>query len=63
METQKNLFQYIEDKGIKKSAICEATGINQNAMSRSSRCVRRLTVDEYGAICRFIGMPMDYFRD
>ncbi|WP_289637595.1 helix-turn-helix transcriptional regulator, partial [uncultured Adlercreutzia sp.] len=52
---------YIEENGLKQSAIAEKIGISKQAMSDSMRGVRRLTADEYMSICRVLGVSPDLF--
>lgn len=49
------LVGYIKRKGIKGSAICEATGITINVLYPCLQGRREFRADEYIAICQFTG--------
>lgn len=51
MVVQTRLAQYINDLGIKQSAISEKTGINRNIMSAILTNRRKMTADEFEKIC------------
>lgn len=61
MDIQSRLVEYINAKGIKQSAICSATGIEPTAFSKSMKLDRKLTIDEFGKVCKFLNVPMDSF--
>ena len=50
-----NLMNYIREKGIKGSAILNATGITQGVLYPCMQGRRDLRADEFLAICRFTG--------
>lgn len=62
MKVQTALVERIKEKGIKQTAIAEATGLGPTAVSRTMSLQRRLTLDEFSAICEFLGVSMDEFR-
>lgn len=51
----KNLVNFINRKGIKGSAIIEATGITRNVLYPCLQGRRELRADEFMAICIFAG--------
>lgn len=61
---QENLTRYIKERGYKQCVVREAAGIKSDAtFSNMMANKRKLTLDEYAAICRFLGVPMDYFNE
>lgn len=60
---QENLIKYVSDKGIKQNVLAEKCGMTPMAVSSSMRSERRLTLEEYAAICKFLGLSMDYFNE
>lgn len=60
---QENLFRYVSDRGIKQNVIADKCGMTRMAVSSSMRNERKLTLDEYGAICKFLGVSMDTFNE
>lgn len=61
MDIQSRLVEYINARGIKQSAICGATGIDPTAFSKSMNLDRKLTIDEFGKVCKFLDVSMDSF--
>lgn len=59
---QERLVDYINGLGVKQIAIAQACGMTPQAVSESMRCERRFTIEEYAAICRFLGVSMDDFK-
>lgn len=59
---QERLIKYVSDKGIKQNVLAKKCGMTPMAVSSSMRNERRLTLEEYAAICRFFGISMDYFN-
>lgn len=57
----KRIAKYIKDNGLIQSAIARKAGMTKQAMSDSMRGVRRLTADEYVAICDALGKSLDFF--
>lgn len=55
--------QYVKDKGIKQSFICNKTGIEKNALSNILSGDRRMTADEFLLICNALDEPMERFTD
>ena len=60
---QENLAAYVADKGIKQKVLAEKVGMTEVAVSSMLRCDRKLTADEYSAICYFLGVSTEKFRD
>ena len=58
-----NVAEYIEEKGIKQTAIAKAIGISAPSLNNKLKGKTQLYAEEYLAICEFLGMPSDYFRD
>ena len=59
---QEQLTEYINSIGIKQKTIAEKCGMTEMAVSSSMRNERKLTLDEYGAICEFLGLSLDTFN-
>ncbi len=57
------LGRIIEQKGIKLTAISSNTGIPIKALSNTFNGKRKLTADEFIAICKFIGVSLEDVRD
>lgn len=55
--------QYIERKGISQAAIARKAGMTKQAMSTSLRGMRKLSAEEYVAICDALGVGTDYFAE
>ena len=60
---QERLTAYINDMGIKQKVLAEKCGMTEMAVSSSMRNERKLTLDEYSAICKFLGLSLDTFND
>lgn len=58
-----NVAEYIEEKGIKQTAIANAIGISAPSLNNKLKGKTQLYAEEYLAICEFLDMPSDYFRD
>ena len=63
MNTAEKLGQIIERRGIKLTAISSATNITVKALSKTFSNKRKLTADEFIAICKFVNVTMDEVRD
>ena len=55
--------EYAAEMGIKQNAVAKAAGISASAMSEAMRGNRRLTAEEYVAICDFLNVPYSKFID
>ena len=55
--------EYIEEKGIKQTAIASATGMSKVAVSETLNGNRTLTAEELSRICRFLEVPCERFFD
>lgn len=53
--------RYIREKGFKQKVVAEKLGISSQVMSNVMAGKRRLTAEEYGNICEFLGVPYSYF--
>ena len=60
---QERLSTYVKDMGIKQKSIADKTGMTEVAVSCAMRGERRLSADEFCAICDAIDKPMDFFRN
>ena len=49
--------------GIKQKVLAEKCGMTEMAVSSSMRNERKLTLDEYSAICKFLGLSLDTFNE
>lgn len=52
---------YIEESGLKFGAIAERVGIPMNTFSAMMNGKRKITAEEYFAICRALGVPLEKF--
>lgn len=58
------IADYLTDKGIKQSFLVRETGMSANAISCTLKGERKLTVEEYAAICNALGVkPSAFFDD
>ena len=53
--------KYIEEKGIKQTAIANATGMSKVAVSETLNGNRTLTAEEMKRICLFLEVPCERF--
>lgn len=53
--------EYIEEKGIKQSAIVKKTGMKKQALSDSLNGKRQISADEYVSICDALDVTPDFF--
>ena len=53
--------KYIEEKGIKQTAIANATGMSKVAVSETLNGNRTLTAEEMKRICMFLEVPCERF--
>lgn len=61
MELYKGIKRYLDEKGIKSTHVCERSGITQNALTLTLNGKRKMLADEYVAICRVLGVPLNFF--
>ena len=61
MDCNMKLAKYLEDQGITQSFISEKTGITKEKMSNILNGKRKLTGDELVAVCKVLGINLDYF--
>lgn len=54
---------YIEERGIKQSAIAREIEMSEVAMSQTLNGKRTLTAAELVKICRFLRVPVETFTD
>lgn len=52
---------YILESGLKFSAVAERVGIPFNTFSNMMNGKRKITVEEYIAICRVLNVPLEKF--
>lgn len=53
--------EYIIEQGIKLGAIAAATGIPMNTFSAMMNGKRKITAEEYFAICTALNVPLEKF--
>lgn len=58
-----NVADYIKEKGIKQTVLADAIGISAPSLNNKLQGKTKLYAEEYLAICEFLNMPSDYFRD
>ena len=59
----KRIKEYMAEKGIMQVAVANAIGISKVAMSETLKGNRRLTAEEYIAICDFLEVPYSKFTE
>lgn len=52
---------YIQEEGLKFKAIADRVGIPLNIFSAMLNGKRKITADEYVAICRTLNVPLEKF--
>ena len=60
---QEKLVTHIRGLGIKQKMLAEKCDMSEMAVSSVMRGERKLTLEEYAAICKFLGVSMDFFND
>lgn len=60
---QEKLTTHIRGLGIKQKKLAEECDMSEMAVSSVMRGERKLTLEEYAAICKFLGVSMDFFND
>ena len=63
MLVQSRIAKYIKEFGIKQTVICEKTGIRIDAMSAMLNGKRKMSADEFEAICKAIQKSPSEFMD
>ncbi len=53
--------KYIREKGIRVSAISKQTGLSKDVLYNSLGGNRKLRVDEFLLICKFLNIQPEYF--
>ena len=53
--------KYLDENGIKYSYLSEKVGIPMNMLSPTLNGKRRMSVEEYFAICEVLGLPAETF--
>lgn len=53
--------KYLDERGIKYSAVADAVGMKRPAMYQSLNGNRSFLVDEYYEVCKFLDVPFDSF--
>lgn len=59
----KEIRKYIDERGFIQSVVARNAGMTKMALSDSLRGNRRLTAEEYLAICRALDVPASYFDE
>jgi DNA-binding Xre family transcriptional regulator len=63
MNIQKNVAEYVRGHGIKQMFIVEQTGISKAKISQMLGGTRRMTVNEFAAICKALKkQPNDFIN-
>ena len=57
----KLIKDYLTENGIKQSFLSEKSDIPEPVLSKMFAGQRRITVEEYSAICKSLKVPMDFF--
>ncbi len=52
---------YISETGLKLGAVAERAGIPLNTFSAIVNGKRKITIEEYNAICNALGVPLEKF--
>ena len=55
------ISKYMGDMGIKQIAVAEAIGVSKATMSQILKGERKLSAEEYAAICRHLRVPYETF--
>ncbi len=55
--------EYVNEKGIKQTAIASATGMSKAAVSETLNGNRTLTAEEFVGICNFLEVPCSKFME
>lgn len=58
-----NVAEYINEKGIKQTAIAKAIGISAPSLNNKLKGKTQFYAEEYLALCEFLGISSDYFYD
>lgn len=58
-----NISTYLKSNGITQSHVAFETGIHQQTLSNVMTGKRRLTAEEYVAICAALGKSTEFFVD
>ena len=53
--------QYIANSGYKFGVIAEKAGVSANVFSAMVNGKRKITAEEYFAICKALGVELEYF--
>lgn len=62
MRTNKLLSKIVEQRGIKQIYISEKTGLSADVISKILRSERKMTAEEFLAICDALGINPNEFR-
>ncbi|MBC8532161.1 helix-turn-helix transcriptional regulator [Gehongia tenuis] len=54
---------YLDNEGIKYSALAKRTEMPLNTLSAMLNCKRKMTAEEYFRICSALGVDAGYFVD
>lgn len=55
------IAEYVKERGIKQSFLCERTGLSKHCISQALNGKRKLSVDEYASICTALDVSFDFF--
>jgi transcriptional regulator with XRE-family HTH domain len=59
--TGADIKEYLQNHGISQAFVSRETGISIPKLNQSLNGIRRITLDEYSAICLAIGVNTDFF--
>ena len=59
----KEIKDYIDAHGLKQTKVAENAGIKVQTLNDILNCRRKVEAMEYFAICRALGVPVNYFEE
>lgn len=63
MNIGKQIKDYLEANGISQTFVSDKTSIANNTLSNMLNGKRKITAEEYVAICEALNKPYDYFTE
>ena len=54
VDIEKNVLNYIEERGIKYAAVCRETGLSKDLFDSVKRKGRKFRADEFTKVCIFL---------
>lgn len=55
------IAEYMKQRGIKQTFICNQTGLTKHCISFALNGKRKLSIDEYEKICAALNVPYEFF--